>query len=219
MIGYRSSYTFFECKEGSTDYSLDEDGMYHEYYNGENHNLVGYGPCDSRFYYSGSLCRNILASDIGLIVKKGADDQTHVFVSSLITAQPLANTRLDFYTYQNTRIATTYADQLGMAQLKLQDEPYIVVASSGNQKGYLKLGNGRNNSTSKFDVGGVNGASMVDGKIYTERGVWRPGDSIYTCFTLQDKQDKLPANTPVTFELMNPQGQVVRKKSTHDISW
>ena len=212
LIGYRSSYTFFECKEGSTDYSLDEDGMYHEYYNGENHNLVGYGPCDSRFYYSGSLCRNILASDIGLIVKKGADDQTHVFVSSLITAQPLANTRLDFYTYQNTRIATTYADQLGMAQLKLQDEPYIVVASSGNQKGYLKLGNGRNNSTSKFDVGGVNGASMVDGKIYTERGVWRPGDSIYTCFTLQDKQDKLPANTPVTFELMNPQGQVVRKK-------
>lgn len=212
LIGYRSSYTFFECEEGSTDYSLDEDGMYHEYYNGENQNLVGYNPCDSRFYYSGSLCRNILASDVGLIVKKGADDMTHVFVSSLITAQPLANTKLEFFTYENTKLATQYADQLGMAQLKMEEQAYMVVATSGKQKGYLKLGNGRNNSTSKFDVGGVNGASLVDGKIYTERGVWRPGDSIYTCFTLQDKQNNLPSNTPVTFELMNPQGQVVRKK-------
>jgi alpha-2-macroglobulin len=211
LIGYRSSYTFFDCKEGASDYALDEDGMYHDYYNGENNNLVGYSPCDSRFYYSGSLCRNILASDIGLIVKKGADNKTHVFVSSLITAQPLANTKLEFYTYQNTKISTTYVDQFGMAQLKLKDEAYMVVASSGNQKGYLKLGNGRNNSTSKFEVGGVNGASLVDGKIYTERGVWRPGDSIYTCFTLQDKQDNLPPNAPVTFELVNPQGQVVQK--------
>jgi uncharacterized protein YfaS (alpha-2-macroglobulin family) len=212
LIGYRRSYTFFECKEGNSDYALDEDGLYHEYYNGENNNLVGYTPCDSRFYYSGSLCRNILASDVGLIVKKGADNKTHVFVSSLITAQPLANTKLEFFTYQNIKLATSYADQLGMAQVELDDEPYVIVATSGAQKGYLKLGNGRNNSTSKFDVGGVNGASLVDGKIYAERGVWRPGDSIYACFTLQDKQNNLPANTPVTFELVNPQGQVVRKK-------
>lgn len=212
LIGYRSSYTFFECKEGQSDYALDEDGLYHEYYNGENNNLVGYSPCDRRFYYSGSLCRNILASDIGLIVKKGADEKTHVFVSSLINAQPLANTKLEFFTYQNTKIKTVYADQLGMAETKLTKEAYMVVASSGAQKGYLKLGNGRNNSTSKFDVGGVNGSAMVDGKIYTERGVWRPGDSIYTCFTLQDKQNNLPVNTPVTFELVNPRGQVVRKK-------
>lgn len=211
LIGYRSSYTFFECEEASVDYNLDEDGLYHEYYNGENNNLVGYTPCDRRFYYSGSLCRNILASDVGMIVKKGADNKTHVFVSSLVTAQPLANTKLEFFTYQNTRLATVYADQLGMAEVKMEEDAYMVVATSGKQKGYLKLGNGRNNSTSKFDVGGVNGSSMVDGKIYTERGVWRPGDSIYTCFTLQDKHDKLPRNTPVTFELMNPQGQVVRK--------
>ena len=212
LIGYRSSYTFFDCEEGQSDYSLDEDGLCHEYYNGENNNLVGYTPCDSRFYYSGSLCRNILASDIGLIVKKGADEKTHVFVSSLINAQPLANTKLEFFTYQNTKIRTVYADQLGMAEIKLAKEAYMIVASSGAQKGYLKLGNGRNNSTSKFDVGGVNGSAMVDGKIYTERGVWRPGDSIYSCFTLQDKQNNLPVNTPVTFELVNPRGQVVRKK-------
>ncbi|MFT5724181.1 MAG: hypothetical protein ACI9JN_001298 [Bacteroidia bacterium] len=212
LIGYRSSYTFFECKEGTTDHSIGTDGMYHDYYNGENNNLVGYTPCDRRFYYSGSLCRNVLASDIGLIVKQGADSKTHVFVSSLITAQPLANTKLEFVTYQNTRIKTGYADQMGMAEFKLPEEAYMVIASSGNQKGYLKLGNGRNNSTSKFDVGGVNGASLIDGKIYTERGVWRPGDSIYTCFTLQDKQNQLPNNAPVRFELLNPQGQVVYNK-------
>lgn len=212
LVGYRSSYTFFECEEGTSDYTLDEDGLYYDYYNRENEYLNRYTPCDNRFYYSGSICRNILASDIGLIVKKGADEKTHVFTSNLITAQPLANARLDFYTYQNVRIASGYSDQNGMSEFKLPEEPYIVVASSGRQKGYLKLGSGRNNSTSKFDVDGVNGASMVDGKIYTERGVWRPGDSIYTCFTLQDKENHLPANVPVTFELLNPKGQSVYKK-------
>lgn len=213
LVGFRSSYTFFECEEGGADYSLDEDGLYYDYYNGENSNLNRYTPCDRRFYYSGSICRNVLASDIGLIVKKGADEKTHVFVSSLVTAKPLANTRLDFYSYQNIRVATGYANQEGMAEFKLDEEPYMVVATSGNQKGYLKLGNGRNNSTSKFDVGGVNGSSMVDGMIYTERGVWRPGDSIYTCFVLQDKHNKLPANVPVKFELQNPMGQIVARKT------
>ncbi|MBO6515289.1 MAG: hypothetical protein JJ975_01960 [Bacteroidia bacterium] len=210
QVGYRSSYTFFECPEGNSDYSIADDGMYYDYYNRENEYLERYTPCDSRFYYSGSIGKNILASDIGLIVKKGADEKTHVFVSSLVTAQPLANTKLEFYTYQNIRIASGYADQLGMADFTLPEEAYMVVATSGRHKGYLKLGSGRNNSTSKFDVDGVNGFSKVDGKLYTERGVWRPGDSIYTCFTLQDKQNNLPANVPVKFELLNPRGQVIR---------
>jgi uncharacterized protein YfaS (alpha-2-macroglobulin family) len=210
LLGYRSSYTFFDCKE-SGNHGIDNDGMYYEYYNGENNNLSRYTPCDYEFYYSGSICRNVLASDIGMIVKKGGDDKTHVFTSSLVSANPLANTRLDFYTYQNKRIKTGYTDHRGMAEFKLPEEAYMVVATSGNQKGYLKLGNGRNNSTSKFDVQGVNGTSPIDGKIYTERGVWRPGDSIYLCFTLQDKQRTLPKNVPVTFTLTNPRGQVVQQ--------
>lgn len=210
LIGYKRSYTFFTCDEGEGDHQLDEDGMYYEYYNGDNQYLTGYTPCDSRFYYSGSLCRNILASDVGMIVKEGADKKTHVFVTSLITAQPLSNARVDFYDFQNVKLATAYANESGMAEVKLKDDVFLAIATSGKQKGYLKLGNGRNISTSKFDVGGVNGSSEIDGKIYTERGVWRPGDSIYTCFTLQDRKNTLPSNAPVTFELINPQGQVVQ---------
>ena len=209
LIGYRSSYTFFDCPEGR-DYSLDDDGLYYEYYNGENSNLSRSTPCERRFYYGGSLCRNILASDVGLIVKKGNDGITHVFTSSLISAGPIQGAKVDFYSYQNRRINTVYTNMQGMAQIKLPEEPYLVTATVGQQKGYLKISGGRSNSTSKFDVGGVNGHSPIDGYIYTERGVWRPGDSIYTSFVLQDKNNTLPNNVPVKFELRNTRGQIVR---------
>lgn len=42
-------------------------------------------------------------------------------------------------------------------------------------------------------------------------GVWRPGDSLYISFILEDKNKLLPASHPVVFELQNPQGQVTSR--------
>ena len=47
--------------------------------------------------------------------------------------------------------------------------------------------------------------------MYGERGVWRPGDSLYLSFILEDKLKLLPPSHPVVFELQNPQGQVTSR--------
>ena len=52
----------------------------------------------------------------------------------------------------------------------------------------------------------------LKGFIYGERGVWRPGDSLYLCFLLEDKLKLMPASHPVVFELQNPQGQVTARQ-------
>ncbi|MEZ4739263.1 MAG: MG2 domain-containing protein [Flavobacteriales bacterium] len=47
--------------------------------------------------------------------------------------------------------------------------------------------------------------------IYGERGVWRPGDSLYLSFMLQDIQKKLPKDHPVVLELTDPRGRLDQK--------
>ena len=40
---------------------------------------------------------------------------------------------------------------------------------------------------SHFDVGGETVVDGLKGHLYGDRGVWRPGDSIYLTFALQDR--------------------------------
>ena len=63
-----------------------------------------------------------------------------------------------------------------------------------------------------YDVAGVSVQKGLKGFIYGERGVWRPGDTMFLTFVLEDKLKSLPANHPVLFELYNPQGQLYRKQ-------
>ena len=51
----------------------------------------------------------------------------------------------------------------------------------------------------------------IKGFIYGERGVWRPGDSLFLSFILENKTKEFPENYPASLELINPQGQVVQK--------
>ena len=79
-----------------------------------------------------------------------------------------------------------------------------------NQKSYLKLRDGNSNSLSKFQVSGVAPNNEgVKGFIYTERGVWRPGDDIHLAFILEDE---LGSQYPVKMELFDPNGKLVDKQ-------
>jgi uncharacterized protein YfaS (alpha-2-macroglobulin family) len=66
-------------------------------------------------------------------------------------------------------------------------------------------------SLSSFDVAGVEIKKGINGFIYGERDVWRPGDTIFLSFMLQDVNETLPANHPVVFELYNVQNQLVNR--------
>ena len=85
------------------------------------------------------------------------------------------------------------------------------VAKTGSQRGYLKTSDGESLSISNFDVGGESVAKGLKGFLYGERGVWRPGDSLFLTFVLEDKLKLLPASHPVVFELQNPQGQITNR--------
>ncbi len=236
IIGFRKEYSLYNCTVNAqivkgTDADNDDGG----YYGGDDNRGAGldedddfwsrydsYYPKGFRWKDRDDACtesyytkdrwamRNVIASNIGLVAKRGTDNSMTVAVTNLMTAQPLSGVSLELLDYQKQVIFKTSSDGDGMARFEMKRKPYLLVAKQGAERGYLKLDDGSSLPLSRFDVGGENIQSGLKGFIYGERGVWRPGDSIFLTFILQDKLKTLPSDHPVEFELDNPDGQVYK---------
>ncbi len=202
--------------EKSDNWFDNDNSDYYDYYDGEYYAYESdyydqYSACSSDYYHGRAVGRNVLASDFGIIAKIGNDRMADVFVSSLVTTQPIPNTSVEFVNYQKQTIASGTTDENGMVSVKLPKKPFLLVVKKDQQRGYLKMDDSYSNSVSKFDVSGEDVQKGIKGYIYGERGVWRPGDSIFLSFMLEDKMKTLPATHPVTFELVNPRGETTHK--------
>ncbi|MBD3240600.1 MAG: hypothetical protein GF331_08460 [Chitinivibrionales bacterium] len=189
--------------------NAERDYDWYEYYqNREN-------PCHPAYYrpISGhdiSVSRNVIVSDIGMVAKRGASDTVLVVVTDLRTAQPMVGAAVTLLDYQQGVLAQGNTDRQGMVRLAADRKAFLAVAENGGQKGYLRLGDGDALSVSHFDVGGETVRKGLKGYLYGERGVWRPGDSLFVTFVLMDRGSGLPPDHPVRFELYNARGQKVR---------
>lgn len=199
------------------DWGSFYDGYWNEGYEYEDYYYDGYdysqreNPCNVSYYSNKSVSQNVLSSDLGIIAKAGTDKKLHVIISDLRTTEPIGGVTLEYYDFQQQLIGTAQTNKDGMIDTKLKSKPFILIAKKGNQRGYLTLRDGEALSVSKFDVGGATSNKGVKGFPYTERGVYRPGDSIFLSFMLEDKEKVLPQNHPVVMELRNPSGIIVQK--------
>jgi alpha-2-macroglobulin len=168
-----------------------------------------YSACDEAYYNGKAVSRNILASDLGMICKIDQSKVSHAFVNDMLTTAPAASVQVEYYDFAKQLIAEGRTDAQGMLDVALNRKPFLMIAKRGSQRGYLKLADGNSNSMSQFDIEGEDIQDGVKGFFYAERGVWRPGDSIYLNLILQDPDKKLPEGHPVKFQLRDPNGQVV----------
>ncbi len=224
-MGFRPAYALYNCGEAEDesddltvmDNSL-EDGEFTSIW-GSYYGIDGYydgfeyghrdNPCFPAYYnYDRFVRRNVLASDIGIIAKSGKDGSVMVAIADIKSTNPMEETTVEFYDFQQQLIKSIKTDGDGIINTKLEKKPFAIIATKGSQKGYLRMLDPNSLSLSRFDVAGAEAQKGLKGFIYGERGVWRPGDSIFLNFVLEDKQGKLPASHPVNFELIDPKGQV-----------
>lgn len=156
---------------------------------------------------------NLMASDIGLIVKRAEGDKLWCSVCDIMTAHPVSGIEVKAYNYQMRVIGSAYTNEQGFADFKVDGKPFVVTASNATSTTYLKINGGHELSTSRFDVGGKRVSQGIKGYVYGERGVWRPGDEIHLTLIVEDKQHSLPKNHPVTMELYTPLNQLYDKQT------
>ncbi len=204
---FENEQNFWDTPDGYWDSYSHFDYYYDDFDWEERDN-----PCsDSYFGRRQSVSRNVLASDLGIVAKGGTDQGMLFAVTDLRTAKPLSNVALELFNYQNQLITTVTTDRDGMARVSPESRPFLLIAKQGQQRGYLRLDDGSSLSLSRFDVSGNVVQRGIKGFIYGDRGVWRPGDSLFVMFVLEDKQKILPANHPAVFEFYNPLGQLVQR--------
>lgn len=170
-------------------------------------------PCTTSYYqyYDRAKSANIFSSNLGIIAKETANNNYNVTVTDLRTSDPMGGVKIEAFNFQNIKIGQGSTNREGVVQFTTETKPYLLVASKAKQKGYLRVDKGSALSVSLYDVGGSKIDNGIKGFIYGERGVWRPGDSIYLSFMLEDKLNVLPESHPIIMELLDPMGKSYEK--------
>ncbi|MBI1227425.1 MAG: hypothetical protein GC192_19495 [Bacteroidetes bacterium] len=232
-IGFRPEYAMFQCsnrkqgdnlKEINQQSNTDENGEIRSFW-GDYYGMDGYydgfewthrnNPCFPAYYNSEHFAQsNVIASDLGITAKGGTDNSYFVAVADLRTTESVGDVDLEFYDYQQQLIHTVKTNGDGIAELKLDKKPFLIIAKKEKMKGYLKTADGNSLSLSRFDVAGEISQKGLKGFLYGDRGVWRPGDSLFLNFVLEDKDATLPDNYPIAFELTDSRGQTQYKTVT-----
>jgi uncharacterized protein YfaS (alpha-2-macroglobulin family) len=164
----------------------------------------------------------VLVSDLGLSTYKGTDAMA-VLVRSLADAKPLAGVALRLLARNNGELASVTSDADGLARIpggllhgSGGDEPFAIIATgpangAAGDFNFLEIGR------AAFDLSdrGVSGRSQpgpVDSYLYTDRGIYRPGESVHLTLLVRDDKAAAVADLPLTLRLVRPDGVEVDRR-------
>ncbi|MBM9518359.1 alpha-2-macroglobulin family protein [Desulforhopalus vacuolatus] len=175
---------------------------------------------DNRYDSSLRSTQWLVVSDIGLTSYTGEGGLT-VSARSLASSRPLAGEKITLYSRNNAPLATVLTDVFGIARFapgllrgKGGDQPSLMTAGTGGSHGFsfLQL------STPAFDLSdrGVSGrlpSGPIDGWSYTDRGIYRPGETVHSVTLLRDRQGRaLESSLPLTLKLSGPDDNTLVEK-------
>ncbi|MEQ1864025.1 MAG: alpha-2-macroglobulin [Micropepsaceae bacterium] len=172
---------------------------------------------DENAYWKAKAAQFVIDTDLGLTTFKGKDG-LNVFVRSLKSAESLSGVWVALVARNNEELQRVRTDGDGRATFPAAItrgtggmEPVVVMAyGSGNDFAFLDLRRPAFDLTDR-GVEGRASPDLIDAYLYTERGVYRPGETVNVVTLLRDQQTKAMGDTPLTFILSRPDGLQSKK--------
>lgn len=181
---------------------------------------------DGYYYGPPSAMQWVVHSDLGVTSFRGADGLT-VMVRSLASAKPSPKVRLTLIARNNEELATATTDAEGKAHFDVGllrgtggMAPVMVMAYAGQTPDtgdftFLDL------RRPVFDLSdrGVDGrdpAGPVDAFLYTERGIYRPGETVELMTLLRDPTVHALTGRTATIQISRPDGKEYRRFTIAD---
>jgi len=159
----------------------------------------------------------VMATDMGLLAKKAGDD-LWVWVNALADLKPVPNAEVQLLSQNNQLLITARTNNEGLAQLKgvagyaKEFDPYLITASAGNDFCFLELQR-RMIPTADFEVGGMPYLEHgYDVFLYTERGVYRPGETAHLAGIVRGENLTVPASFPVKLRVKGPDDKILEEQ-------
>lgn len=218
-LTFKKKYSLYKCTTTTVDEEEEEiddndevrsnDYYYDDYYYDDYRWNERDDPCTNSYYYSKTIFTNVIATDLGVIAKRGENGSYAFAVNNIVTTEPISGATIDLYNFQQQKLASITTNGEGIANADITKYAYFAIVTKDKSSTYVKLDEGQSLSVSNFDVGGEQLQKGLKGYIYGERGVWRPGDTLHIAFMLNDNESKLEKTHPIKFKLSNPQGKTM----------
>jgi hypothetical protein len=161
--------------------------------------------------------RWVVATDLGILTKKAKDD-LWVWVNSLTTLKPIDGADLKLLSRNNQTLATARTNGDGIAIFKNYEAagkdftPYLITASLGSDLSFVELER-RMIPTSDFEVDGAPYLSGgLEAFLYTERGVYRPGEMAHLAAIVRGANQTIPPAFPLRIKITGPDGKIVTEE-------
>ncbi len=166
--------------------------------------------------------RLVLATRLGLVVKKSATGVMDCFVRNILDGEPAKDARISILGANGRPVAEAQADADGFARfpalsnLKRESRPVAAIAESDGMLAFMPLDDrARELNYSEFPTGGMHtGADDVNVYVFGERGIYRPGDSLhFGCVARKGDFAALAPTLPLYAEIIDPRGIKVWEKN------
>lgn len=150
----------------------------------------------------------VIITDLG-IVAKVSGQELRVYINSLKDLKPVKDVEVKLLSRNNQVLLEGVTDSKGRAVFKDYAEktegfsPMVVTARKGKDFSFMRLGNSRIDM-GDFDVGGRPPVDKYEAFLYTDRGVYRPGDTLHLAAIIRDSERKIPPDFPFKVEINDP---------------
>ena len=166
----------------------------------------------------GKAYKTVCITDIGLTVREDAKGAI-VWAVSLSGGRPLAGARIEAYSSANALVASATTDAQGVARLA-SDKPrdrkngifaIVATAANGGDMSFIALG-GKCKREDAIEDSWRREAFLGEKDLcayaWTDRGIYRHGETIKYSALLRDAKQRAPASVPLELELVAPDGSV-----------
>lgn len=153
--------------------------------------------------------RWFLATDTGLVARR-FDNNIVVWANDLSSLQAKSGMQIEVIDTWNQVIGRGVTDHDGFARIRVEDgaSPSHITARQGDDFAFLDFRKHRD-PLSDYDISGISSKhTTLRSFIYSERGVYRPGETAHLVSVTRGRNGVLPEiDLPVSFQLIDPTGK------------
>lgn len=155
----------------------------------------------------------VLLSDLAITAKM-SDKGAMVWVTSISQGIPVQGVVVKGLSYQNQVLTQAITDKDGIAQLNYastspdSSKLWLITAKLDNDLNYIKPADSQW-VLDDVDQSGRPWPQSLEVMIYSERGVYRPGDTIHLTGIVRNKHGKVPPIMPFTLKVLRPDGKEI----------
>ena len=182
----------------------------------------GWDPATRKSIKSIRDSRFLLVTDIGILTKHNADGSHDIFLMSIKEGKPLGGAVVDLLGKNGIAIQTARTDADGHCAFSSVEKsvrekaPVAFVARNGDDVAFIPYArDDRALNFSRFDIDGVDNVlpENLDAFVFTERGVYRPGDEMHIGLIVKQRnwQGQLKG-LPIETEVVDARGHVCANK-------